>query len=274
MCLLPKKGDLRDLRNWRPISLINCDAKVFTRLLNARLKPVLSTRISSQQLGFMPGRFIADHGVTLQAISMIATHSRSSTVALLLDQEKAYDRINPEYLAQIMEEFGIPQSITTCITTLFFSTEVQINVNGHITSQPLQQQRGLRQGDPLSPLLFNIAFDPFLRCINQDPNFTGFDYQVEAPPHQYDTDEVDQLASKLHDIQFDLEDTTNPTPGDSLSYQLPFHPNLSFINRHPVPHYPPATKISAYADDTLVYIRHYNDFNIPSKCRKYIYERV
>jgi xanthine/uracil/vitamin C permease (AzgA family) len=58
---------------------------------------------------------------------------------------------------QIMEQFGIPQSITTCITTLFFSTQIQINVNGHITTQPLQQQRGLRQGDPLSPLLFNIA---------------------------------------------------------------------------------------------------------------------
>jgi hypothetical protein len=51
--LAQKRSDLRDLRNWRPISLINYDAKVFTRLLNARLMPMLSTRISSQQLGFM-----------------------------------------------------------------------------------------------------------------------------------------------------------------------------------------------------------------------------
>ncbi|KAG0776244.1 hypothetical protein G6F22_012711 [Rhizopus arrhizus] len=55
MSLLPKKGDLTSLKNWRPISLINTDAKVFTRLLNARLMPYLSKIITTNQLGFMPG---------------------------------------------------------------------------------------------------------------------------------------------------------------------------------------------------------------------------
>ncbi|KAG1311701.1 hypothetical protein G6F62_014380 [Rhizopus arrhizus] len=62
MTLLPKKGDLTSLKNWRPISLINTDAKVFTRLLNARLMPHLNRLISPQQLGFMPGRFIGENG--------------------------------------------------------------------------------------------------------------------------------------------------------------------------------------------------------------------
>ncbi|KAG0768660.1 hypothetical protein G6F24_001753 [Rhizopus arrhizus] len=62
MTLLPKKGNLTSLKNWRPISLINTDAKVFTRLLNARLMPHLSRLISLQQLGFMPGRFIGENG--------------------------------------------------------------------------------------------------------------------------------------------------------------------------------------------------------------------
>ncbi|KAG1144619.1 hypothetical protein G6F37_012271 [Rhizopus arrhizus] len=61
MSLLPKKGDLTSLKNWRPISLINTDAKAFTRLLNARLMSYLSKIITTNQLGFMPGRFIADH---------------------------------------------------------------------------------------------------------------------------------------------------------------------------------------------------------------------
>ncbi|KAK4520294.1 uncharacterized protein ATC70_008427 [Mucor velutinosus] len=65
MCLLPKKGDLTNLRNFRPISLINCDAKIFTRLLNQRLMPHMQQLISPQQLGFMPNRFIGEHGFTL-----------------------------------------------------------------------------------------------------------------------------------------------------------------------------------------------------------------
>jgi hypothetical protein len=77
VCLLPKKGDLKELRNWRPISLINTDAKVFTRLLNARLMPQFANKISRQQLGFMPNRFIAEHDLQLSTIKMIAQHQKS-----------------------------------------------------------------------------------------------------------------------------------------------------------------------------------------------------
>lgn len=182
ICLLPKKGDLTDLRNWRPISLINADAKVFTRLLNARLMPHFSGIISPQQTGFMPRRFIAEHGATLQTVTLLATAQKSSSIALLLDQNKAYDRIHPDYLSQVMEAFGIPSTITQCIISLFFTTQIQINVNGHITQTPFTQLRGLRQGDPLSPLLFNIAFDPFIRSIQQNESFKGFDFHHEAPP--------------------------------------------------------------------------------------------
>jgi hypothetical protein len=120
VCLLPKKGDLKELRNWRPISLINTDAKVFTRLLNARLMPQFANKISRQQLGFMPNRFIAEHGLQLSTIKMIAQHQKSQSIALMLDQEKAYDRIHPEYLASTMKQFGIPHTLIQSIITLFF----------------------------------------------------------------------------------------------------------------------------------------------------------
>jgi hypothetical protein len=55
----------------------------------------------------------------------------------MLDQEKAYDRIHPEYLASIMKPFGIPSTIIQCIITLFLSTSIQVNINGHL-------ERGLR----------------------------------------------------------------------------------------------------------------------------------
>lgn len=64
--LLPKKGDLTSLKNWRPISLINTDAKIFTRLLNSRLILAADPTVTPFQTGFLPGRFIADNGLLVK----------------------------------------------------------------------------------------------------------------------------------------------------------------------------------------------------------------
>jgi len=240
MTLLPKKGDLSNLKNWRPISLINTDAKVFTRLLNARLMPYFTKCISSSQLGFMPGRFIADHGLTVNSIKMIAHHHRSSSIGLLLDQEKAYDRIHPIYLRHVLNAFNVPASISHCIISLFFSTGIQVNVNGHITSTPIPQLRGLRQGDPLSPLLFNIAFDPFVRSICQNGAFKGFHLPTEivSPPPSSD-DVLDDLATLF-------ENTHITSSVDDHDVNLSRNLSLPADNR---------VAILAYADDTLVFLR-------------------
>ncbi|KAG2202126.1 hypothetical protein INT47_008098 [Mucor saturninus] len=131
--------------------------------------------ISPQQMGFMPSRFIGENGKTLQAVMSIAEHTSSNAIGLLIDQEKAYDRIHPTYLAQMMTKFGIPSQIISSLCTLFFNTKIHININGHL-STPVLQQRGLGQGDPISPLLFNIVFDPFLRSVQQATDFQGFTF--------------------------------------------------------------------------------------------------
>ena len=173
MRLLPKKGDLTSLKNWRPIALINCDAKVFTRLLNSRILTVANKLITGYQTGFIPGRFIADNGLTARLAMEQAQWTQSSEIGLLLDQEKAYDRVHPNYLAKTLEHFGFPESLRKAILNLFFGTNIRINVNGFLTS-PVPQKRGLRQGDPLSPVLFNLAFEPFLQRILTDDRFSGF----------------------------------------------------------------------------------------------------
>jgi hypothetical protein len=62
--------------------------------------------------------------------------------------------------------------LVQAVLDLFFSTEVHVSINGHLAA-PLQQQRGLRQGNLLSPLLSNLAFEPLLVRLLMGPSLTG-----------------------------------------------------------------------------------------------------
>jgi hypothetical protein len=86
--LLPKKGDLTDLKNWRPISLINCDAKIFTRVLNLHLSSIDNKIIQPTQTGFMRNRVIGDSGLTQHLLIQQARFTKFTGIGLLLDQEK------------------------------------------------------------------------------------------------------------------------------------------------------------------------------------------
>ncbi|KAG0805525.1 hypothetical protein G6F20_011829 [Rhizopus arrhizus] len=97
--LLPKKGDRSQLKNWRPISLICADAKIYTRLLATRVNDVLPHLIDMHQTGFMPKRFIADNGATTRLVMDVAQRMKLPGIALLLDQVKAYDRVHSQTIA-------------------------------------------------------------------------------------------------------------------------------------------------------------------------------
>ncbi|KAG1055512.1 hypothetical protein G6F43_002531 [Rhizopus delemar] len=110
VCLLSKKGDLIRLQNWRPITLIKCDAKIFTRLLNARMITIIPPLISPWQSGFMKERFIADNGALAQIVIEQASLRNSDEIGLLCDQEKVYDRVHPTYLQAVLNRYGFPNN--------------------------------------------------------------------------------------------------------------------------------------------------------------------
>lgn len=85
---------------------------------------------------------------------------------------KAYDRVNSQYLRKILIQYKIPEHIVTCIISFFFRTQACINLNGFISDQ-VTQRRGLRQGDSLPPILFNLALEPLLLSIPKDQTIKG-----------------------------------------------------------------------------------------------------
>jgi hypothetical protein len=88
---------------------------------------------------------------------------------VLFDQELAYYIVHSGHLKSIMLEMGFPIIMMQRRIDLFFSTQVNISMNRYLAA-PILQKRSLRQGDPLSPILFSIAFELLLKKLLQAPN--------------------------------------------------------------------------------------------------------
>ena len=118
--LIDKKGrDRMFLENWRPISLINVDSKIATKVIANRIKNVLPSVIHANQSGFMKGRFI---GETARSILDIIAHTESLQlpgVLLFIDFEKAFDSIEHEFLYKALECFNFEPSVIKWIQTFY-----------------------------------------------------------------------------------------------------------------------------------------------------------
>ncbi|TFY61694.1 hypothetical protein EVJ58_g4350 [Rhodofomes roseus] len=172
MCPLYKKKDRRDIANYRPITLLNTDYKLYTRILATRLAPVASTIIHNDQAGFLPGRKISDQTQLCRVMVDYAEATEENGAIIALDQEKAYDKILHGYLWTTLEAMGLPTKFINWIKNLYQHATTIVIINGE-RSTPFIVTRGVRQGDPLSCLLFDLAIEP-LACAIRASNLQGF----------------------------------------------------------------------------------------------------
>uniref|UniRef100_A0A2N9HB87 Reverse transcriptase domain-containing protein n=1 Tax=Fagus sylvatica TaxID=28930 RepID=A0A2N9HB87_FAGSY len=164
--LIPKKINAVNIRDFRPISLIGCIYKLVTKVLANRLALVLDGLISESQNSFVGGRKILDS--VLIANECVDSRLKSHIPGLIckLDIEKAYDHVNWNCLYTLMDRMGFGAKwiswMRACTSTVRFS----VLVNGSPTSF-FDSSRGLRQGDPLSPLLFLLIMEVLSRMLRR-----------------------------------------------------------------------------------------------------------
>ena len=180
-----KRGDKCDIKNFRPISLLNVDAKLISRSLSSKLAKVMPSIISPEQTCSVPGRDIADNIIAIRDVIDIVDDRNEEGYLIAVDMEKAFDRVSHQFIFKVLEKMNFGPNFISWISILYTGLKSCVKVNGHL-SPYFPISRSVRQGDPLSSLLYVIVSEPLnaiIKCnneisgINISPKCTSLLYQ-------------------------------------------------------------------------------------------------
>jgi len=181
--LLYKKGDPENMENWRPISLLNIDYKILARVLALRLQKVLPKIISLDQQGYIKNRYI---GYNIRQIQDIIDYTETldiDGVILLLDFKKAFDTVEWDFMINVLRKVGFKNDLINWVNTLYKNICSSVINNGW-QSDFFKISCGIRQGCPLSALLFILVAEILANGIRTNNVVSGIKVQIENVTHK------------------------------------------------------------------------------------------
>jgi hypothetical protein len=137
-----KKGEREFIENYWPITLLNTDDKLFTKVLAIKLARCATTLIHPSQAGFILGRQISNQTKLIQMVMDYAEAAEVNGMIVVLDQEKVDDRVRHDYLWSILEAFGLLERFISSVKELYKCESTRVMING-VLSAPFKVYCGV-----------------------------------------------------------------------------------------------------------------------------------
>ena len=171
--LIHKGGDELEMKNYRPVSLTNYDYKILAFIMANRIQNVINSLINPDQVGYIKGRFIGNNARNLIDIMEYAEKFEKEGAVLCLDFMKAFDSLEWNFMFQTLRKYNFGNSILKWITVLYTNPISMIKNNGWI-GRKINIYRGVRQGCPVSSLLFILCTEIMNIRLRSSENVKGF----------------------------------------------------------------------------------------------------
>ena len=172
--ILHKKGDRKDIKNYRPISLLSHIYKLFTRALQKRLESILDDSQPREQAGFRKGCSTTDHLQTINQIIEKCNEFNKPLCISFIDYEKAFDSVEHEAILKALQNIYVNENYISIIKDIYTDATARIHINEQV-SEEIKILKGVRQGDPLSPKLFTATIQDAFRKIELEERGLNID---------------------------------------------------------------------------------------------------
>jgi sorting nexin-29 len=166
-----KRGDKLVCNNYRGLSLLCIPYKFFTSILYDRLEPLAERIIGEYQAGFRKGRSTTDQIFPVKQILEKCWDRNTDLFQILIDFPQGFDSVDSAMTGYIMREFGIPEKSVRLVELTLENTISSVTIQMEIGSF-FQVKQGLKQGNGLAPLLFNLALEYVIRKLQVDIRHT------------------------------------------------------------------------------------------------------
>jgi len=178
--LIPKKGDLSKIKNWRPISLLNCFYKIISRVITSRLRTYMDKMTPTCQKGYSSTRYCQE--VLIQVIEGIEKCKINGIrgAVISLDIKKAFDSLSHSYLQSVYKFYNFGPNLIKWITLLSTKRRACIILDGEKTTEYFDLERGNAQGDTISPFLFNLGYQLLLFKLDLSFQIEGTQRELAA----------------------------------------------------------------------------------------------
>jgi hypothetical protein len=167
--LIPKKGDLHLLKNWRPISLLSNVYKLLSRTFSARLNKINNRICSRAQKGYNNVRYTQEVLINVCETIQYCKQSGTRAGVVAIDMAKAFDTLDHKFINQVYKFFGLGDNIIRWLTLFGNNRQACIQINNNLCSRYFKLGRGRPQGDNLSPITFNFCEQILIFRLELDP---------------------------------------------------------------------------------------------------------